>query len=132
MHPICSSHNIQSVKTSTFWRLIVESIYLGPWFFVFLFFWFFLLFRVELKAHGSSQARGQIGAAAASLHHSHSNMGSEAPLQPIPELMEMLAPQPTEQGQGSNPYPHVYKLDSFLLRHYRKSIPWPMLMKKSL
>ena len=28
-------------------------------------------------AYGSSQARGQIGAAAASLHHSHSNSGSE-------------------------------------------------------
>ena len=28
-------------------------------------------------AYGGSQARGQIGAVAASLHHSHSNMGSE-------------------------------------------------------
>ena len=31
-------------------------------------------------AYGSSQARGQIGAAAASLHHSHINAGSEAQL----------------------------------------------------
>jgi len=28
-------------------------------------------------AYGSSQTRGQIGAAAASLHHSHNNAGSE-------------------------------------------------------
>ena len=27
--------------------------------------------------YGSSQARGQVGAIAASLHHSHSNMGSK-------------------------------------------------------
>ena len=38
---------------------------------------FFFLFRAEPAAYGSSQVRGQIGAAAASLHHSHSNMGSE-------------------------------------------------------
>ena len=31
-------------------------------------------------AYGSSQARGPIGAAAASLHFSHSNMGSELSL----------------------------------------------------
>ena len=38
-------------------------------------------------AHGGSQARGQIGAVAAGLHHSHSNTGSEARLQPTPQLM---------------------------------------------
>ena len=32
----------------------------------------YLFFRVTPAAHGSSQARGQFGAAAASLHHSHS------------------------------------------------------------
>ena len=31
-------------------------------------------------AYGGSQARGQIGAVAASLHHSHSNSGSEQPI----------------------------------------------------
>ena len=34
----------------------------------------------------SSQARGQIGATAASLHHSHSNTRSEPHLQPTPQL----------------------------------------------
>ena len=59
-------------------------------------------------AYGSSQARGQIRAVAASLHHSHSNDRSKLHLQPPPELPAMLDPQPTEQGQGSNPHPHGY------------------------
>ena len=43
---------------------------------VFLFSLFFL-FRAAPVAHGSSQARCQIGAVAAGLHHSHSSIGSE-------------------------------------------------------
>ena len=42
-----------------------------------LFFFFFLLFRTIPEAYGSSQARGQIGAVAADLCHSHSNTRSE-------------------------------------------------------
>ena len=38
---------------------------------------FSLLFRAAPRAYGSSQARGQIGIRAASLYHSHSNVGSE-------------------------------------------------------
>ena len=38
---------------------------------------FCFLFRAAPAANGGSQARGQIGAAAASLHRSHSNVGSE-------------------------------------------------------
>ena len=41
-----------------------------------LFFFFFCLFRAAPKAY-SSQVRGQIGAVAAGLHHSHSNARSE-------------------------------------------------------
>ena len=41
------------------------------------FFFFFLLFRAAPVAYGGSQARGQIGAPAASLRHSHRNAGSE-------------------------------------------------------
>ena len=40
----------------------------------------FFLFRAALEAYGSSQARSQIIAAAASLYHSHSNVGSEQSL----------------------------------------------------
>ena len=43
---------------------------------VFILFYFILFFRVASEAHGSSQAKGQIGAAAAGLHHSHSNARS--------------------------------------------------------
>ena len=38
--------------------------------------WLFFLFRATPAAYGSSQARGQIGADASGLWHSHSNMGS--------------------------------------------------------
>ena len=42
-------------------------------------FWvlFFFFFKATPAAYASPQAGGQIGAAAAGLHHSHSNMGSE-------------------------------------------------------
>ena len=51
-----------------------------------------LLFRATPTAFGNSQARSRIGATTASLYHSYSNVD----------------PQPTEQGQGSNPHPHGY------------------------
>ena len=37
---------------------------------------YFLLFRATPAAYGNSQAMGQIGAAAAGLHHSHISAGS--------------------------------------------------------
>ena len=57
-------------------------------------------------AYGSSQARGPIGAAATGLRQRHSSAGSEPRLQPTSQLTKMLDPEPTEQGQGSNPQPH--------------------------
>ena len=51
-----------------------------------LHFSFFCLFRVASAAHRGSQARGLIGAAAASLCHSHSNAKSEPHLRPTPQL----------------------------------------------
>ena len=50
------------------------------------FFFFSFLGSNLWQACGSSQARGQIGAAAAGLHHSHSNAGSEPCLNPTPQL----------------------------------------------
>ena len=41
------------------------------------FYFLFCLFRAEPTAYGGSRARGLIGATAATLHHSHSNVGSE-------------------------------------------------------
>ena len=49
----------------------------------------FCLFAISWAApaaYGGSQARGRIGAVAASLNHSHSNAGSETYLQPTPQL----------------------------------------------
>ena len=65
-----------------------------------------LLFRATHTAYGSSQARGQIGAAAAHLGHSHSNVGSELHRQPTPQFMATPDPEATEQGQGLNLHPH--------------------------
>ena len=76
---------------------------------VYLFLSFFCLFAISwdaLTAYGGSQARGLIGAVAASLRQSHSNVGSEPCLQPTPQLTATPDPQPTEQGQGLNPQPH--------------------------
>ena len=47
---------------------------------------FFFLLRATLAAYGSSQARGQIGAAAAGLQHSHSKARSKPWLWPTPQL----------------------------------------------
>ena len=64
--------------------------------FVFLFVCLFVflngLFRAAPAAYGNSQARGQIGAMAASVHHSPSNTGSEPRLRPTPQLMAMPDP----------------------------------------
>ena len=68
-------------------------------------FFAFFFFGCTL-AHGASQARGQIrAAAAASLCQSHSNMGSELRLGPSVQLTATPDPYPTEQGQGSSPHP---------------------------
>ena len=58
----------------------------------FVFFLFSLLFRATPTAYGGSQARGQIGAIAAGLHHSHSNVGSEPHRRPTPQLTAMPDP----------------------------------------
>ena len=58
-------------------------------------FFFFCLFAISWAApmaYGGSQARSQIGAVATGLRQSHSNAGSEPPLQPTPQLMATLDP----------------------------------------
>ena len=63
---------------------------------------FLLLFRAAPVAYGGSQARGQIGATDASLHHSHSNFGSEPHLQPTPQLTATLGPLNKARDQTRN------------------------------
>ena len=50
------------------------------------------LSRATTAAYRGSQARGQIGAVAAGLRHSHSRAGSEPCLQPAPQLTATLDP----------------------------------------
>ena len=52
---------------------------------IFNFFVFFFS-RAAPEAYGGSQTGGPIGAVAAGLHHSHSNVGSEPHLRPTPQL----------------------------------------------
>ena len=46
----------------------------------------YLFFRAAPLAYRASQARRQIGATVASLHHGHSNTRSKLRLQPTPQL----------------------------------------------
>ena len=60
-----------------------------PFFFFFLL--FFFLFRAAPLAYGGFQARGQTGAVAAGLPHSHSNAGPQPRLRAAPQLMANAA-----------------------------------------
>ena len=55
---------------------------------------YFCLFRAAPAVYGGSQARGQTGAAAASLHQSHSSQGSKPHLRPTLHLEATSAPCP--------------------------------------
>ena len=55
-------------------------------FFLSFFLSFCYFFGAAPTAYGGSQARGRIGAVAAGLRQSHSNVGSEPRLQPTPQL----------------------------------------------
>ena len=84
-----SPHSAQmKVKQDPSYNLLSLSLSLSLSFFFCIF--ALLLFRATSTAHGSSQARAQIGATAAG--HSHSTAGSEPCLQPTPQLRAMLDP----------------------------------------
>ena len=53
-------------------------------------FFAFFFFRATPMAYGGSKTRGRTRAAASSLHHSHSNVGSKPHLLPTPQLMATL------------------------------------------
>ena len=57
-----------------------------------LFYFIFCLFRAMPSAYGGSQATGPVGAVAAGLRHSHSNVGSKPGLRPTPQLRAMPDP----------------------------------------
>ena len=64
-------------------------------------------FRAILAAYGGSQARGQIRAVSAGLHHSHSNTGSE-PRETYTTARGNAGSLTPERGQGVNPRPQGY------------------------
>ena len=68
---------------------------------MYLFFCLFVfgLFRAGPVAHGGSQARGQIGATAEGLRHSHSNAGSEPSLPPTPQFMQPQILNPLREAR---------------------------------
>ena len=75
-------------------------------FYLFIYFCLFAISWAAPTAYGGSQARGLIGAVAASRRQSHSNEGSELHLRPTPQLTATLDPEPIDQGLGSNLRPH--------------------------
>ena len=74
-----ANHGLYAMASWKMMRGFCCSFFLSFFLSLFLpFFLFFLcLFRATPMAHGSSQARGPIGATAAGLHHSHSNARSK-------------------------------------------------------
>ena len=59
----------------------------------------FFLFKPMFVAYRSSQDKSQIGAAAAGLCHSQSNMGSKLHLRPTPQLVATLDPHPLSEAR---------------------------------
>ena len=91
-----------------------------PYRFFSSFLFFSFLFRVIPVAYGSSQARGQIRAAAASLHHNQGNARSEPHLRPPPQLLATLDPLTHWMRPGTEP--HGYWSASSPLSHNRNSL----------
>ena len=75
--------------------------------------WKVILFLFFRAAHGSSQAGVSIRAAAASLHHSHSNAESKPYLQPTPQLTAMPDPNPLSNAGDQT---HIL-MDTSLVRN---------------
>ena len=63
-------------------------------------------------AYVSYQARGQIGAVAASLCHNHKDAGSEPELWPTPQLLATQIPDPLSEARDGILRPHGYYLGS--------------------
>ena len=84
----------------------------------------FFFFRAAPAAHGSSQARGWIGAAGTSLHHSHSNTRSQLHPRPTPQLMTVWILNPPSKARDRN----LILMDSNCVRnplsHNRNSQDW--------
>ena len=87
----------------------------------FILFLYFFLFRAAPATYGSSQARDRIGAAAASLHHSHT--GSKPYLRPTPQLTLSETREQTcilmDTSQVLNPLSHNGNSNTFKYKYSR-------------
>ena len=80
---------VEKIRRSTLesWQVIQEDNQSFHYLFI-----YFCPFRATLAAYGGSQARGQIGAIATHLYHSHSNPRSQPHLQPTSQLTAIPDP----------------------------------------
>ena len=81
--------------------------------FIIIYFFSFLLFRATPAAYGSCQARGQIGATAASLHHATATRDLSWSVTYSTAQATWIFNPFSGQGQGSNPDPQGYQSDCF-------------------
>ena len=82
-----STHGLNPARTQSGTPTQPEArVGLEPTGLVYFTYFIFVFSKAALAACGGSQARGLIGAVAACLHHSHSNVGSKLHLQPTPQL----------------------------------------------
>ena len=83
-----------------------------------------VVFRAAPMSYGGSQDRGQIRATAASLHHSHSNLGSEPHLQPMAQLTHSNAGSLTHRLR-----PGIKPATSWLLVGFVSAVTqWELLL----
>ena len=83
----------------------------------FFFFVFFVCLFVFLGPHPWHMKVPRLGVQL----EQYSNTRSEPHLRTTPQLTATPDPQPTEQGQGSNPQPHGSQSDLFPLCYYGNS-----------
>ena len=90
-----------------------------------IFIYLFSYFRAAPAADERSQARGPIGVVATSLHHSHSNSGSEPSLWSTPQLTATPGPYLTHWARpGIELRPHGCQPGS-LTAEPRRELPMP-------
>ena len=99
------------------WPIIIQQFVVSQFFFFLFLFCFALFFRATPVAYGSSKARGLIELQLSAYNTAATMQDPSHSLRPTPQLTAMPDPWTTERGQGSNPHPHGYSLDSFLLPH---------------
>ena len=95
------------------------SSFIGPFYLLLcVSYYFFFFLRAAPAAYRSSQTKGWIGAAAASLHHNHSNTSSELGLWPTLQLRAMPGSLTHWAGPGIEP------TSSWILVGFITTVSW--------